>query len=377
MALEQHEIISLLLEVVITGGIIVFLYLSSVLLLIEFLGLSMGIFGQPNLTAYEYFGWTPEGLQLARNILFLLMMGIGIIAIIYRLRKRLETIRLAHILEYLKYISKGNYDLRIPEVEIGNLTEVVRSINTLVESTVRAMEEERKIEKTKDELIANVGHDLRTPLTSIVGYLGLIENEQYHTQDQLLTYTHTAYTKALSMQNLVNDLFDYAASRLTSYEVKPILIELDFFFQQIAADFEMAASEKNITINVHVQPDHLMASLDPEKMARVMNNLITNALKYGHGATDIHLVAYVGSDNQRIIEVRNNGALIQEEELEKIFQRSYRADPSRNADVPGTGLGLAIVRNIVELHHGRVYALIDNSEMVFRMELELLEEHYH
>lgn len=370
MTLSNHERVGILIEVIISGGLSIFLYFSAVLLLIEGLGVTMGLAGHPELTVYEYFNWTPERLQLARNLLLLMTFVLGSFVTISRVNKRITALRLDHILDYLKYISKGNYDLRIPETEVGELTDVIASINSLVESTVKAMEEERRIEKTKDELIANVGHDLRTPLTSIVGYLGLIENQKYQSQEELLLYTNIAYEKALSMQNLVNDLFDYAASRLTSYEVNPIEVQINFFFEQLAADFEIMASDKQVEIIVDVKPEDLVVSFDPDKMARVINNLITNALKYGHGASHIILKAYPQDKDTVCLEVRNNGELVHEDEHEKIFQRSYRADQSRNGNVPGTGLGLAIVRNIIEQHEGRVYALIEANEMVFRMEMK-------
>ncbi|MCG3562148.1 hypothetical protein L8957_28705, partial [Klebsiella pneumoniae] len=104
---------------------------------------------------------------------------------------------------------KRKYDHRIPFELSGDLSRVVTSINGLVDSTVAAIEDERKIEKSKDELITNVSHDIRTPLTSIIGYLGLIEDGQYHSEEDLLKYTHTAYIKAKQMKSLVDDLFEY------------------------------------------------------------------------------------------------------------------------------------------------------------------------
>lgn len=370
MSLQRHEKIELVLEMIITIGIIFFLYLSFWLLFIEFLSLPMTYLGQPQTTVYEYFEWTNEKFENARFIFSIVMLIIGALTTVYRLRKRILAMRLNHVLKYVTYIAEGNYDIRIPEVNLGKVTDIIRSINHLVDSTVLAREEERKIEKTKDELIANVGHDLRTPLTSIIGYLGLIENKKYRSDEQLLDFTHIAYTKAISMQQLVNDLFDYAASRLTSYEIKVTNVPMTLFYNQLAADFEFSANEKGMAIEVDVNPQKLSVLIDPEKMARVFNNLISNAIKYGNGAKKIRLLAYEDKvANQKILEVRNDGELLAEEELEKIFRRSYRSDLSRNAEVPGTGLGLAIVKNIVELHHGKVYALIENNEMIFRIEM--------
>lgn len=369
---RRHEIVELVLEILLTMGVFYFLYLGVTLLFIEFLSLPIGMYGEEEMTAYEYFQLTPAKLELAKQSFAVVMIFLGIGLTYWQMKRKISTIHLNHLLEYLTYIARGNYQLRIPDMQVDELSEIVRSVNSLVDSTVHAMEEERRIEKTKDELIANVGHDLRTPLTSIIGYLGLIENKRYQSEEQLLEYTHIAYQKAMSMQVMVNDLFDYAASRLVSYEVTPEEVHLDFFFEQLAAEFELEAAEKNIEIEINVMPKNLIVYFDPEKMARVFNNLLSNALKYGHGATKIKMNANLIDDDQIIMDVVNNGELLKLEELEKVFRRSYRADTSRNSAIPGTGLGLGIARNIVELHNGIIYAMIENNEMIFRIEMSRL-----
>ncbi|MFK8243585.1 MULTISPECIES: HAMP domain-containing sensor histidine kinase [unclassified Facklamia] len=371
MKLTQNERIILFLEGIITLGTVFLIYLSLVLLYLEFLKLPMTWFGEPNLTTFAYFGWSVKDVIMTRQILSYIMIMIAPLATYSRVNKIRNSLHLKRVLDYLKYISNGHYDLKIPEVNIGELTDAIHSINSLVESVVQSREEERKVEQSKDELIANVGHDLRTPLTSIIGYLGLINNQQYQSEEQMLNYASIAYNKALDMNVLVNDLFDYAASRMTSYKIRPIEMNIGMFFEQLAADFELLAQEKNIKIEIDVTPEELIVSLDPEKMARVFHNLISNALKYGHGASLIQLRAYRDlGDRQTILEVRNNGELIPESELENIFERSYRLDSSRNADVPGSGLGLPIVRNIVNVHNGKVHAEIDQQFMVFKIEMK-------
>lgn len=121
---------------------------------------------------------------------------------------------------------------------------MVTSINGLVDSTVAAIEDERKIEKSKDELITNVSHDIRTPLTSIIGYLGLIEDGQYHSEEDLLKYTHTAYIKAKQMKSLVDDLFEYTKVRQPAVPVNFSAFDMIQLIEQLAADFELEASKK-------------------------------------------------------------------------------------------------------------------------------------
>ena len=370
--LSRSEKFEIVLEAIVTLWIVFFFYLSVILLFSAIVDLEMDFLELKTLRVQ--FMLTEERLLSVFYIITAVIVIIALLLVLWRIKRRLRVIRLGHVFKQLEYITEGHYDYRIPDTNLGSLSSVVTSINKLVDSTVEAMEEERRIEKTKDELITNVGHDIRTPLTSIIGYLGLIENKQYHNVEEILEYTHTAYTKALHMQTLVSELFDYASSRQTTYIIEPSKIQIKLFLEQLAADFELAAEEKGMTLEVSVEPAKLMGCFDVEKMARVFNNLIVNALKYGHGASVIKLKAYYKAQEPQndpiiIYEVRNNGALLSNDDLNNIFNRTYRTDQSRHSDEPGTGLGLSIVKNIVELHGGHVYALVDADELVFRIEM--------
>lgn len=376
MRLSRSERRELLIEAIVTFGIILFLYLGVVLLYRELIDRPFVFLGETK-SLQERLEISPATTQALLYGSMVVTFIFGFLVTNWRVQRRIQQMQLAHILEELKYIAKGNYEHRLSEVDRGEMNEVITSINHLVDSTVEAMEEERRIEKTKDELVTNIGHDIRTPLTSIIGYLGLIENQQYKSIEEVLEYTHIAYTKALHMQTLVNDLFDYTALRQTTYQLQPQAIRLDLFLAQLVADFELEASEKEITVNIQVKPSDLVAYLDVDKMARVFHNLMSNALKYGKGASVIELLAYKKNHKtssekcQDVVEfeVRNNGEAIPEAELDMIFERSYRADRSRTAEQLGSGLGLAIVKNIVELHQGTVLAENVDGFVVFRITL--------
>ena len=148
-----------------------------------------------------------------RNILLPVFLLFDVFVLSWRIFRRYRQMQLRHIISELHYIAEGNYDHRIPFELRGDLNRIITSINGLVDSTVAAIAEERRIEQSKDELITNVSHDIRTPLTSIIGYLGLIEDQQYHSKEDLLKYTHIAYIKAKQMKSLVEDLFEYTKVR--------------------------------------------------------------------------------------------------------------------------------------------------------------------
>lgn len=144
--------------------------------------------------------------------LFISFMLVGDVIVVYwRLIRRYRQMQLRHVIEELHYIADGHFDHRIPFVVKTDLQKVIDSINALVDSTVASMEEERQIEQSKDDLITNVSHDIRTPLTSIIGYLGLLKSSELN-EDQT-KYIQIAYDKALQMKALAEDLFEYTTLR--------------------------------------------------------------------------------------------------------------------------------------------------------------------
>ena len=286
--------------------------------------------------------------------LFISFMLVGDAIVVYwRLIRRYRQMQLRHVIDELHYIADGHFDHRIPFVVKTDLQKVIDSINALVDSTVASMEEERQIEQSKDDLITNVSHDIRTPLTSIIGYLGLLKSSELN-EDQT-KYIQIAYDKALQMKALAEDLFEYTTLR-SSTNNKLVLtpLHVNSMLEQVAAGFELEAEKKNITFNVITRPRDLVIDADAKMIVRMLNNLISNALKYGHGATEINLIANKVNNEFVELRVENNGEQIPKKSLQKIFDRFYRVESSRNLKTGGTGLGLAITKSIVDLHGGTI-----------------------
>lgn len=286
--------------------------------------------------------------------LFISFMLVGDAIVVYwRLIRRYRQMQLRHVIDELHYIADGHFDHRISFVVKTDLQKVIDSINALVDSTVASMEEERQIEQSKDDLITNVSHDIRTPLTSIIGYLGLLKSSELN-EDQT-KYIQIAYNKALQMKALAEDLFEYTTLR-SSTNNKLVLtpLHVNSMLEQVAAGFELEAEKKNITFNVITRPRDLVIDADAKMIVRMLNNLISNALKYGHGATEINLIANKVNNEFVELRVENNGEQIPKKSLQKIFDRFYRVESSRNLKTGGTGLGLAITKSIVDLHGGNI-----------------------
>ena len=286
--------------------------------------------------------------------LFISFMLVGDAIVVYwRLIRRYRQMQLRHVIDELHYIADGHFDHRIPFVVKTDLQKVIDSINALVDSTVASMEEERQIEQSKDDLITNVSHDIRTPLTSIIGYLGLLKSSELN-EDQT-KYIQIAYDKALQMKALAEDLFEYTTLR-SSTNNKLVLapLHVNSMLEQVAAGFELEAEKKNIAFNVVTRPRDLVIDADAKMIVRMLNNLISNALKYGRGATEINLIANKVNNEFVELRVENNGEQIPKKSLQKIFDRFYRVESSRNLKTGGTGLGLSITKSIVDLHGGNI-----------------------
>ena len=283
-----------------------------------------------------------------------IVMGVGDLVVLYwRLIRRYHQMQLRHIILELHYIANGHFDHRINFRVRPELQRVVDSINSLVDSTVNSINEERAIEQSKDELITNVSHDIRTPLTSIIGYLGLLKAGVTSPEDQK-KYVNIAYTKAEQMKALANDLFEYTTLKSTNTKLNLNDLHIYSMLEQVAAGFELEAEKNGIEIEIEARPKNLTIKADAEKLVRVYNNLISNAFKYGTGATKIKLVANLVNKREVELRVENNGAPIPKKSLNKIFERFYRVETSRNTKTGGTGLGLSITKGVVDLHHGTI-----------------------
>ncbi|MFS7200908.1 sensor histidine kinase [Carnobacterium divergens] len=369
MKLTRKEKSELIFEGFITVGLIYLLYLAVLIIFDRFVYTSPDLVN--NIWIFKNSFTIGERQVHSYKLIFVtLLVIVAMIVLFWRLKRRYKQMQLRHVISELHYIAEGHYDHRIPFKLSGDMNKVIDSIHVLVDSTVSAMEEERKIEQSKDELITNVSHDIRTPLTSIIGYLGLIEDKQYQSQEELLKYTHTAYIKAKQMKILVEDLFEYTKVRQHTTPLNLTQFDMVKLLEQLAADFELDAKKKNMVIEV-IQPDsEIMMEADTEKIVRVFNNLISNALKYGVGGKKISIEAQkVGKEV--IISVSNDGPEIPEASLNQLFDRFYRVEESRSQETGGTGLGLAIAQSIVALHGGYIYAKSDKELTRFVLHLPL------
>jgi signal transduction histidine kinase len=272
--------------------------------------------------------------------------------------------------ETVMHIAEGHFDRKVPvrrRSEFGNLAV---HINQLIDQHQIALEEERKTEQTKNELITNVSHDLRTPLTSIVGYLGLIEQDQYRDEVELRHYAQIAYDKSQRLNVLINDLFEYTRMRHDVVPLHSVMFNLIEMMGQLLVQYRVQMERAGMAGKLHTSEPKLMVEGDPNKLVRVFENLISNAITYGSSgsAVDIHLRREA---DEAVVQVINYGDPIPATDLPHIFDRFYRVDKSRADHSGGSGLGLAIAKGIVENHGGRISVTSHSYETVFKVNLPL------
>ncbi len=220
----------------------------------------------------------------------------------------------------------------------------------VVESRRKAIEAEKK----KDDLVMYLAHDLKTPLTSVIGYLTLLDEARELTPEQRAKFVGISLDKAYRLEQLINEFFEITRFSINSVTLERNRIDLNMMLEQMADEFYPMLSEKNLTATIDI-PEHIIMFADADKIARVFDNLFKNAVNYSYEGTAIKIGARVRR-NRVIIKFRNQCDEIPQEKLDRLFEKFYRMDSSRNSSTGGSGLGLAIAKQITELHGGTITA---------------------
>lgn len=270
----------------------------------------------------------------------------------------------------LKIIASGNLNYRIKEKGTDEIKNIAYNINYMAKEIGHKINAERDAEKTKTDLITNVSHDLRTPLTSVMGYLGLVIQHRYKDEDEMKEYLNIAFSKAERLKLLIEDLFEYTKLNNNGITLNKTKVNLAEFLSQLIEELTPMLDENNLTVYKKIESEKISVVIDTLKMLRVFENLITNAIKYSYKPGEI-LIGLYEKDNSAIVVFRNKGDHLSKEKTEKLFDRFYRLDESRNTNTGGSGLGLAISKNIIELHEGKIWAESIGDNISFYVQLNL------
>jgi len=324
-----------------------------------------------------------SALHLARRVVsaigdfqFFLIVFTALFLILFWVITKKYSRPLMDVSNGISSISKGNFDVNIDITSNDEIGMLAHDVNSAARELKKAVEAGAFAEKSKDRLIVSVTHDLRTPLTSIMGYLELIVNGVQVPEDALRRYAEIAYNKASQLDTLVEDLFEIAKFNYGKIELNKKTIDLSCLIEQINEEFIPLYNENGIVSRICFAKRPVCVEADGAFMARVLENLLNNAVKYGRVTDCENFIDINLSSNEKsaVVQVINYGIQIPEEEQSLIFETFYRSDKSRSDSSGGTGLGLAIVKSIIEAHSGHVRVESSPERTVFEVELPIIAE---
>ncbi len=254
-------------------------------------------------------------------------------------------------------IAKGNLDYEIDYQSTNEIGQLAQSFNDMRLRVKELIDGINRADQQQKEMIAGIAHDLRTPLTSIKGYLEGIRDGVADTREKQIRYLDTIYDSAVSMEKMLNDLLTLSKLELGSITLNCEQVRIsDFlsFADEIGEELKKADFDYSIINNTKSDP---MLFIDTDRFSRVVNNIISNSIKYRRkevrGKISLIISEY---EHSVIFEIADNGMGVDTKSLSRIFDTLYRADKARSNVSDGSGLGLAVCKQIVELHKGMIWA---------------------
>lgn len=247
------------------------------------------------------------------------------------------------------------------------LSSIETKLNTLKYESVRNEQAAREAEQRKNDLVVYLAHDLKTPLTSVIGYLTLLQDEQQIPEELRNKYLSISLQKAERLEDLINEFFEITRFNLQNVTLEKSRINLSLLLRQLMDEFYPVLPEKNLRIDARIE-ENLLYYGDADKLARVFDNLLRNAVAYSYENTPITIEAVFRGGEYRV-SFTNLGDEIPPQKLERVFEKFFRLDSARTSRTGGAGLGLAIAKQITELHGGRLTAESSRESTVFTVTL--------
>ncbi len=269
----------------------------------------------------------------------------------------------------IQNISEGDLNTTVEVVGDDEFSAMAANLNKMVEDIRRLMDKERESERTKNELITNIAHDLRTPLTSIIGYLELLSAPTSNMSPEMeKKYINITYTKAKRLEKLIEDLFGFTKLNYGKVSMKVTKVDIVKLLSQLLEEFYPNFMDKDLAYELQSNVPAKMINADGNLLARLFDNLINNAIKYGAEGKRI-VVKIHATESIVTVSVTNYGYVIPKEELPLLFEKFSSLQQTRSSNTAGTGLGLAIARNIVDMHGGTIGVTSDLNGTVFTVRL--------
>lgn len=296
------------------------------------------------------------------------LIGIIVFSICFALLQEPTVAYISHISDAVQEISQGDLNVSLDVIGDDEFSSMAANLNKMVADIRQLMEKERKSERTKNELITNVAHDLRTPLTSIIGYLEILSIKKTLPKEMQQKYIDIAYGKAKRLEKLIEDLFGFTKLNYGKLSMNVGQVDMIKLLSQLLEEAYPNFMDKNLSYELQSSVTSAIITADGNLLARLFDNLINNAIKYGADGKQVIVKLHA---NEEIVQISvvNYGYVIPEDELPLIFDKFYRVEQSRSTHTGGTGLGLAIVKNIVDMHGGTISVKSDLEGTVFTVTL--------
>jgi len=266
------------------------------------------------------------------------------------------TRRLRTLSDAAQQVATGNLSTRLNVTEHDELAEFAHTFNWMAQSLEKIDEEKRQIEKARRDLIAGVSHDLRTPITAVRARLEAIQDGIVTEPEEVQTYITHSLSEVQHLNLLINDLFELAQLDTGQLTLDITQTSLSDLLSDAVSRVHMRATQSNLVVHHDIASDVDPVAIAPDKIQRVIHNLLDNAVRYTPSGEQITLRAWRQTDHAHV-EVHNTGITIEQEHLPHIFDSFYRVDESRQAEPNhrGAGLGLAIAKGFIEAHQGEIY----------------------
>ncbi|MBP1964552.1 HAMP domain-containing sensor histidine kinase [Paenibacillus aceris] len=264
-------------------------------------------------------------------------------------------------------LANGDFQSRVQISSNDEFKEIAEDINMASEKLQKAVERGDFAESSKDQLVLNLAHDLRTPLTSVLGYLDFILQDNQLTEEQIKHYTTIAFTKSKRLEKLIDELFELTRMNYGMLTIEKKQIDLSDLLNQLNEELYPVFEKSHLQARLQITP-HLKIWGDGELLARVFENLLTNANRYGKDGQFVDIHCYSDVDHV-VVHIINYGNCIPDDELPYLFDMFYTGDQARTHQGGSTGLGLFIAKNIVEQHQGTISVQSNLIRTLFEVRL--------
>ena len=303
----------------------------------------------------------------------LLIFTLVILFIIYLL------ILVSRIIKYIDKISiqvneiaEGNFTNRINNITKDELGQLAKNINHMSDQIQNLIKQQQQITESKNYLITGLSHDLKTPLTSIYGYLELINNDKYKDEVELRYYTDIAFRKTIQLKQMIEQLFNYTKYNSASIQVKKVAINVKEMLKQLTVEYYPYFLKENLECRLHFDDEKYLINADSNLLFRVFENLISNAVRYSGENSNFIDIKLESKENKIYIHFINYDNIIPVYEQQNIFNRFYKIEQSGEYDFNSSGLGLNIAKTIVELNNGKINVASKENRTIFTVVFDKL-----